>query len=529
MLKKILSVFISILLFTSFTIVVNATDKKITLTGIESGTTGDCTWTLDNASGTLTISGEGKMGDAFWESKKSLVEKVEIENGVTSISDSAFLSCSNLKNVTIPDSVKSIGKLAFFACHSLMSITIPDSVTSIDRSAFAFCTSLMFVYISENITCIDDSLFWECSSLKNITIPDSVTSIGFCAFTGCTSLSSIDIPCNVTSINEVAFADCTSLKIFNVSERNKNYSSLNGDLYNKDKTNLIQYAIGKTNTSFVVPESVVTFGDYAFRDCLSLISVTMPDGLVSIYGNVFYGCSNLRRIFIPKSVTSIEDESIGYYEDNGSKVKVKNFVVCGYSNSEAEKYAIANGFEFVNLQKAPKITAKSYEKTYGNKPFNLKAKTSGDGKLSYKSSNKKVATVSSIGEVRIKGCGKATITIKASKTSECLSATKKITIIVKPGKIKLKTKKLYKKGNKYCIKQYFVKQKNCDGYESQMSPKKNFPKVYTKPKYIRKTKNYAYRSSLYSGRKLYIKIRSYKKIGKKTYYGKWSKTVIFKT
>lgn len=137
--------------------------------------------------------------------------------------------------------------------------------------------------------------------------------------------------------------------------------------------------------------------------------------------------------------------------------------------------------------KKQEIIAKSCTKTYGAKAFSLNATTNGNGKLTYKSSNDKVATVSSKGNVTIKGCGRTTITIKAAETLECLEAIKKITITIKPGKVKLKSKRLYRSGKKYCIKQYFKKQRNCDCYESQMSPKKNFPKVYIKPKYIKKS------------------------------------------
>lgn len=175
------------------------------------------------------------------------------------------------------------------------------------------------------------------------------------------------------------------------------------------------------------------------------------------------------------------------------------------------------------------ITAKSYTKSFGNKSFSLKAKTNGNGKLSYKSSNKKVVTVSSKGKIKIKGCGKATITINASATDRFCAATKKITITVKPGKVKLKAKKIYTKNGSYCIKQFFAKQKNCDGYEWQLSPKKSFPINYLRSKYLSKSKKYIFQSAAYKGRKYYIRIRAYKKIGKKTVNGKWSKIIVFKT
>ena len=92
-------------------------------------------------------------------------------------------------------------------------------------------------------------------------------------------------------------------------------------------------------------------------------------------------------------------------------------------------------------KEAQTITAKDITKTYSSKAFELGAKTDGNGKLTYKSSNKKVATVSSNGKITIKGCGEVTITINASETKESKSAQKKITLTVKPKQQKISSVK----------------------------------------------------------------------------------------
>ena len=161
---------------------------------------GNLTWTLYE-DGTLTISGTGAMksyrnDDSPAVQKKDNVKKVVIEDGVTSIGESAFYSCKSLTSITIPDSVTSIGFTAFYACSSLTSITIPGSVTSMERSAFEFCTGLKSVTISDGVTSIGAYAFSKCSSLTSITIPDSVTSIkAYAAFNGCTSLKTISLSC----------------------------------------------------------------------------------------------------------------------------------------------------------------------------------------------------------------------------------------------------------------------------------------------------------------------------------------------
>ena len=178
--------------------------------------------------------------------------------------------------------VTSIGDHTFHNYESLTSVTIPDSVTSIGWYAFSCCRNL-----------------------TDITIPDSVTSIGGFAFDICKSLTSITIPDSVTSIGCSPFNDCTALTNIEVNEKNTSYSSINGNLYNKNKTELIQYAVGKTDTSFTIPDGVTSIGDWAFAGCASLTNVTVPDSVASIGENAFENCENIKNITIPNSVTSI--------------------------------------------------------------------------------------------------------------------------------------------------------------------------------------------------------------------------------
>ena len=199
-----------------------------------------------------------------------------IPNSVTSIGYYAFWGCTNLRNIKIPNNVESIGDYAFYNCTSLTSVTIPNSVTSIGNDAFYGCSSLTSVTIPNSVTSIGNNAFYGCSSLTSVTIPDSVTSIGYSALSSCTSLTSIE-----------------------VSYDNENYSSVDGVLFDKDKTKLIQYPAGSNRTIYSIPNSVISIGSDAFVGCTSLTSVT------SIGGSAFSGCTNLTSITIPDSVTSI--------------------------------------------------------------------------------------------------------------------------------------------------------------------------------------------------------------------------------
>jgi len=177
---------------------------------------------------------------------------------VTSIGDQAFYYCTSLTSVTIPDSVTSIGDYAFLNCFSLTSVTIPNSVTSIGDSAFSSCTSLTSVTIPNSVTNIGNLAFSVCTSVTNVTIPNSVTSIGIAAFSTCTNLTSVTIPNSVTSIGDVAFRFCTSLTNISVDAANVVYSSLDGVLFSKAQTALIQFPGGRGG-SYAIPNSGLVY------------------------------------------------------------------------------------------------------------------------------------------------------------------------------------------------------------------------------------------------------------------------------
>ena len=255
-----------------------------------------------SASGSLTIPSthNGKpvtsIGGLAFADCTSLTS-ITIPDSVTSIGGDAFARCSKLALISIPDSVTSIGEYAFLSCTSLKSIVIPDSVKSLGKLAFSGCRAITSIELSNSLSSIEYATFNCCENLASITIPDSVTSIGGNAFANCTSLTSITIPDSVTSIGEAPFQGCTNLTEVKISANNTACAIVDGVLFNKDQTELIEFLASNTNTTYAVPDSVTSIGEDAFNGCIGLTSITIPDGVTSIGDWAFYNCSNLKYVF----------------------------------------------------------------------------------------------------------------------------------------------------------------------------------------------------------------------------------------
>ena len=250
-----------------------------------------------------------------------------IPNSVTSIGDYAFEGCFGLTSITIPNSVTSIGDYAFEACIGLTSVTIPNSVTSISNGAFSRCKSLTTITIPNSITSIGNSAFQYCSSLTSVTIPNSVTSIGDYALDGCEGLTSVIIGNSVASIGKEVFDFCVNLADINVESTNSAYTSENGILFNKDKTTIVRYPSGKTETSYTIPDGVTSIGEGAFLNCSSLALVIVPNFVTSIGSRAFYHIKNIvysgdatGSPWGAFNVNGIIDGDFVYFDDSKTKL-----------------------------------------------------------------------------------------------------------------------------------------------------------------------------------------------------------------
>ena len=297
--------------------IITPTDQDI----CSSGTDRNITWRLTK-DGTLYISGTGKMPDygytyespgnyvtipAPWEEVKDKIKKVIIEEGICSVGNNAFNECTELLNIQLPSTITSIGESAFSLCTALKNITLPNKIQTVSANQFSGCSSLEKVVLPENLTRIEFQAFIHCYNLKEINMPEKLEYIGTWAFCNCKSLESISFSKYLTEISGGAFRDCVNLKqvVFAARKGSKKY-----------------------------PDMYITLSLEAFSGCKSLETITL-EGVESLFGSVFYDCSNLREIYFTKNKPSISDnflsgmDNVTIYYPTGDKtwngIKSKTF------------------------------------------------------------------------------------------------------------------------------------------------------------------------------------------------------------
>lgn len=206
---------------------------------------------------------------------RSRLTSVQIGAYVTEIGKSAFNNCSGLTSVTFPENLISLGEAAFQSCMSLKEITLPDSLKTIENGAFNYCRQLERVNLGNGVISIGDSAFARCTSLQSVKIPDSVQTIGQFAFDGATSLQTVEFGSGLTAVSYAAFQLCTSLSELKFSEDNH----------------------------------ITYIDEYAFLDCDSLVSVTLPEGVTDIAYRAFSNMGMLTTVSLPDSITHISKEA----------------------------------------------------------------------------------------------------------------------------------------------------------------------------------------------------------------------------
>lgn len=270
----------------------------------------------------------------------SSIVNLEISEGIYKVGISAFENCDNLVQVKVPSTVSDLGWYAFADCDKLMAIdvdeynlyyctvegvlydaglykliqcpagletvNIPECVITIYKGAFMGCRKIEEIALPDGIQYVNTRAFYNCSSLRGVTLPEGMTQISGYTFYGCSSLEQITIPSGVTIMQDGVFWNCESLK------------------------------------SIELPEGLKEIDSHLFDGCKSLTEITIPKNIECIKAYAFHNCENLKTITVPKEVTQIEKRAFGFINE----VKNEDFVLLGYEDSEAERYAVESSVDF---------------------------------------------------------------------------------------------------------------------------------------------------------------------------------------
>ena len=240
---------------------------------------------------------------------------------VVSIAKRAFNASKTLTAVYVPSTVKDIGDSAFSGCNNLDRVSIQGGNLKIGNRAFAGCRSLKRVVFNGAAAELGDYAFWHCSKIA-IYYTQNVTAIGECAFigsglsgeldlrgakniksgafNGC-EITSITIGKNLSEIGPSAFFNCDDLNEIKLSDENDEYVYVDGCLIRRSDNTLV---LGLA--SAVIPETVVSIGDYAFAYRKNLSEIAIPSSVTAIGSYAFADCENLKTIEVSQSVKSIQ-------------------------------------------------------------------------------------------------------------------------------------------------------------------------------------------------------------------------------
>jgi hypothetical protein len=223
------------------------------------------------------------------------IESATINQNTKFIADNAFQNCSKLNAVNMPNTISYIGKRAFSGCNSLIEISLPSSITSISESSFSG-SGLNYVTIPEGVEYIDSYAFVGCKNLTKIILPTTLNSINYSAFrytyalAEIYNLSTLDIKVGYNYGYETGLGYCAKVI----------HKSLSENSLISEKDGIIYYTNG-TYISALTPKD------------RNISSVTLKEGTKNVETGAFCGCSNLRKLIIPSTLTSMGYDSYEYY------------------------------------------------------------------------------------------------------------------------------------------------------------------------------------------------------------------------
>lgn len=225
---------------------------------------------------------------------------------------------------------------------------------------------------------IDSWAFNNRTNVTSVVIPDGITSIGSYAFNRCLGLTEVSLGRDISAIGDWAFRSCSNLVSYAVAEGNPHYSSIDGVLFNSERTILVQYPLGKSG-HYEVPEGVTLIGQWAFRYCYALTDITLSDSVLTVGQAAFYGCTALTNITFGSRVsmlsshaffgcTALTDVSIG---TNVTTIGNSAFDNCSnlVNVSIPDSVTAIGGWAFLNCTSLTNVALGNNVRTIGEYAF----------------------------------------------------------------------------------------------------------------------------------------------------------------
>lgn len=208
---------------------------------------------------------------------------------VTTIADNGLSGNSSVEKFIIPEGVTTIGEHALSTNYSLTEIVFPSTLTTIGSYSLGYNKAMTEIRFPEGLQTMGECLLYTCNELTEVYIPSTVVSIG----------------------ENMLASSSYKLESFHVDENNLYYCDVDGVLYNKDMTKLVRYPLNRTDSQFVIPESVTEIADSAFDTVRNLEKLEIPSHVTSIGERAFSMCAHLKELKLPQGLTEIPMYCIG--------------------------------------------------------------------------------------------------------------------------------------------------------------------------------------------------------------------------
>jgi BspA type Leucine rich repeat region (6 copies) len=250
-----------------------------------------------------------EIADGAVQNGSACVGAVVIASGVPTIAAGAFFG-SGITSITIPDAITAVEDFAFYGTGSLTSITVSSSnpvYSSAGGVLFDKLGTTLVAYpaakagtaytVPTTVLALGAGAFAGATSLSQIVLPDGLLSIGDSVFDSATALVTLSFGSSLNTVFYNSFSGTSSLNSIHVASSNNYFSDVEGVLFNKTQTELVDYPSARTSTHYTVPSGVRTIGSQAFCNVVALTSVSMPSSLDSIGVTAFWMSSSLSNFY----------------------------------------------------------------------------------------------------------------------------------------------------------------------------------------------------------------------------------------